>query len=248
MIIDEIVIEEKESDLNEIILEENKFIPHVEQIEVVSTNKDYTVEPTKGYFNKIIIKGDENLKPDNIIKHCTIFGVSGIAEADSKTIKNMIAGEEILELPEGITEIRKYAFYHFGANMKITKIPDSVISIGDGAFYNCPNLAITTVPAGVTEIRQNTFYKCTSLTELTFEGPITTINLPFQSCSNLKKIVMPNLTKVPSVTNTRTFDNICFDNSGFIYVPDVLIETIKNDSRWKTWADYIKPISELESE
>ena len=42
-------------------------------------------------------------------------------------------------------------------------IPDSVTSIGSGAFYYCTSLTSVTIPDSVTSIGINAFYGCTSL-------------------------------------------------------------------------------------
>ena len=43
-------------------------------------------------------------------------------------------------------------------------IPDSVTSIGDNAFSNCPKLNSVTIPASVTEIGNGAFSKCPNIT------------------------------------------------------------------------------------
>ena len=49
-------------------------------------------------------------------------------------------------------------------------IPDSVTSIGGGAFEDCDSLTSVTILDGVTRIGNNAFYNCDSLTSVTFEG------------------------------------------------------------------------------
>jgi len=49
-------------------------------------------------------------------------------------------------------------------------IPDSVTSIGRGAFRWCNSLTSITIPDGVTSIGEETFNDCSSLTAVTFLG------------------------------------------------------------------------------
>jgi len=56
-------------------------------------------------------------------------------------------------------------------------IPNSVTSLGYGAFFRCTNLANVTVPNGVTNIGKDAFYTCTSLTRLNFKGNAPSLGL-----------------------------------------------------------------------
>src|SRR5438876_2261928 len=49
-------------------------------------------------------------------------------------------------------------------------IPNSVISIGSGAFSHCPSLARVTIPNSVTSIGYEAFRRCTNLTNFTSLG------------------------------------------------------------------------------
>ena len=54
-------------------------------------------------------------------------------------------------------------------------IPNSVTSIGDGAFFGCRNLTNITIPNSVTSIGNNVFASCNSLTEITIPNTVTSI-------------------------------------------------------------------------
>ena len=49
-------------------------------------------------------------------------------------------------------------------------IPNSVTSIGGGAFYDCSSLTSVTIPNSVTSIGWSTFYNCTSLKDVYYTG------------------------------------------------------------------------------
>lgn len=49
-------------------------------------------------------------------------------------------------------------------------VPGSVTAIGEGAFYNCPNLTSVMIPEGVTNIADDAFFYCESLTTVYFMG------------------------------------------------------------------------------
>ena len=54
-------------------------------------------------------------------------------------------------------------------------IPDSVIEIGDHAFYGCKSLTSITIPDSVTSIGGSTFYGCSGLTSITIPNSVKKI-------------------------------------------------------------------------
>jgi hypothetical protein len=67
---------------------------------------------------------------------------------------------------------RLIADYAFGDGHKLTSvtIPNSVTSIGYGAFAYCTSLTSVTIPDGVTHIGDYAFHYCSSLETIVFEG------------------------------------------------------------------------------
>ena len=74
-------------------------------------------------------------------------------------------------------------------------IPNSVTSIGDGAFSGCSGLTSVTIPNSVTSIGQNTFYSCSGLTSVTIPNSVTSIgNGAFYGCTALMKVIVADIT------------------------------------------------------
>lgn len=100
-------------------------------------------------------------------------------------------------IPEGVTSISKYAFYHCDSLESIV-IPDSVTSIGEYAFYYCTNLKNVTLGKGVKSIGSWAFYHCESLESIVIPDNVTNIeNYAFAYCLNLNTVTLSKeMTKI----------------------------------------------------
>ena len=72
-------------------------------------------------------------------------------------------------------------------------IPNSVTTIGEGAFSNCNSLTSINIPNSVTTIGESAFWGCYSLTSINIPNNVTTIgNRAFGACFSLTSINIPN--------------------------------------------------------
>jgi hypothetical protein len=87
---------------------------------------------------------------------------------------------------------------------KNTLIPNSVTSIGNGAFFGCTGLTSITIPNSVTNIDNGAFNRCSGLTSITIPNSVTSIgDWTFLYCSGLTSIMIPN--SVTSIGNGAFF-------------------------------------------
>lgn len=72
-------------------------------------------------------------------------------------------------------------------------IPNSVTSIGDGAFWECSGLTSVTIPNSVINIGKKAFWGCECLTGIAIDNSVTRIEeQAFSYCRSLTSIEIPN--------------------------------------------------------
>lgn len=72
-------------------------------------------------------------------------------------------------------------------------IPNSVISIGESALYDCTALSSATIGNSVTTIGAEAFYGCKGLNDVVIPSFVTSIGHgAFGNCSGLKEVIIPN--------------------------------------------------------
>ena len=139
--------------------------------------------------------------------------------------------------------------------------------IGSSAFSSCSNLVSANFPL-VTYVENNAFAGCSKLVSVylplveTFGGSVfindtslETVDFPvlntiwekvFSDCTALKTVIL-RLNRVSQLKTADVFNNTPIANgTGYIYVPDNLVDQYKFADNWSTYASQIKPISELE--
>lgn len=144
-------------------------------------------------------------------------------------------------------------------NHRITKI-------GGYAFARHSGLLKVDIP-NVEQIETYGFNYCTGLTEIELPKCKYIAGQSFNSCSKLEKVVAPMCEQIGGHALTASKlsclvlggDKVCvLDNAaaiettpmkngtGFIYVPDNLVNSYKTATNWSVYSSQIKPLSEWE--
>lgn len=134
----------------------------------------------------------------------------------------------------------------FQNNSKLKSIDFPLLANVDrNICYNCSALESANLPAA-TKLGYYVFYGCKKLTRLDF--PVLTYieGYSFNGCSTLTTLILrsPTLCKL-NATTALTSTPIA-SGTGYVYVPDDLVDEYKAATNWSTYAAQIKPISELE--
>ena len=99
----------------------------------------------------------------------------------------------VYSIKKGVKVIADDAFSHCFYSLKSIIIPDSVTSIGDGAFSECNSLKSINIPDTVTRIGRSAFEDCYSLTSINIPPSLTTIeDRTFLGCHSLRNTNIPD--------------------------------------------------------
>ena len=101
-----------------------------------------------------------------------------------------------LDIPQGVKEIKSYAFYMCTSLTTIT-IPNSVTAIGDYAFDDCSNLDSVDFDdnSKIKTIGQSAFVSCENLASINFGANCKAETIgddAFSGCTNLENIIIPD--------------------------------------------------------
>ena len=140
-----------------------------------------------------------------------------------------------------VTSIGWYAFYGC-SNLTSVSFP-SVVTCGGNAFTACSLLTDVQIPL-LTEVTTNMFMSCSSLVKIKLPV-LQNINYNgFAYSGSFEILILPN-TQMCTLSNGNAFRNtkIAY-GTGYIYVPQILIEDYKTATNWVTYAEQFRAIED----
>lgn len=175
-------------------------------------------------------------------------------------------------IPNSVTKMGLYTFQD-SQLLKECILPDSITEIGMNAFIGCFNLTSDNfhIPANLKVIPRNFLSQCEKITgTINLPSSVTTLNttcfdmtqidtvkvnsiigingMAFNYCSKLVNFVIyadNGTDDMCSLYNSNVFNGTPIKNkTGYIYVPDNLVDSYKTRTNWSVYASQIKPLSE----
>ena len=113
----------------------------------------------------------------------------------------------------GIDEIEACEFN----DLKSVQIADSVVTIGDDAFYGCDNLKDVKLPKNLKYIEKNAFYGCKSIDNIEIPESVEKICSGAFSFTNISEINIPDNTLFNVYDNTYTYARAYEENTYTFY-------------------------------
>lgn len=145
---------------------------------------------------KLTYLGSQSFSECSKLRSITIYeGITNILPNTFKKCNQLISIN--LNHCNKLISIQDGAFYEC-FNMVSLNIPESVQYIGSGAFFGCYSLKNIKIPSKVTAINNNTFYYCCKLSSINIPEAVTMIgNNAFGYCSNLESVhIHQNIEKI----------------------------------------------------
>ena len=164
---------------------------------------NYLGEETQGKLSKldiseakIVTGGDKYLDTKSISYSGSILNGSFVFSVNNNDVipRYVFCQCKInsIRIPNSILSIEEYAFWGCRFLSSIT-IPNSVASIDSYAFDYCSGLTSITIPNSVTSIGSYAFNECRSLISITIPNSLTSIDsYTFGHCSGLASVTIPN--------------------------------------------------------
>ena len=123
-----------------------------------------------------------------LINEGTEYSITAYSGTGSKVaIPASVGGIPVTTISAGVFNSKSFTSIN---------IPNSITSIGNGAFAYCTSLTSVNIPTGITSISDNMFSNCTSLKSITIPDSVTSIgSSAFESCSSLTNVTLPNSVK-----------------------------------------------------
>lgn len=139
-----------------------------------------------------------------------------------------------------------------------TDVVDGLLDCSITSLYNDRVLSTSTygiayrsnlVSAKLTKLESlggYTFANCSALQRVELPSAALLGNYAFRNCENLSELILEN-PEGCRLNATSVFSGSSIANgTGYVYVPDNAVEVYKTATNWVTYAEQIKPISELE--
>ena len=175
-----------------------------------------------------------NVASDNS-NYCSVDGV--LFNKDKTTLIQYPGGKQgSYTIPNSVTSIGDGAFDDCDGLTSVT-IPNSFTCIGEDAFSYCDGLTSVTIPNSVTSIGEDAFGWCSGLTSVTIGNSVTSIgDGAFSECYGLTSVT--NYASTPQNLGSNVWNGV--DKSTCVlYVPAGSISAYQSADVWKNFTNIL---------
>ena len=160
----------------------------------------------------------------------------------SKDMSRLIAVptcKDSIQIPESVIEIGDWAFYGCSSITSV-EIPNGVKSIGKNAFSGCTSLASIRIPNRIKKIGDSAFSDCTSLTSIEIPGSVRIIKEnAFDGCTSLTEVHLGQMVGCSRLLLQKALQNLDYKKIT-LYVPIGSGDDYRNDMSFREFKNVIE--------
>ena len=216
---------------------------------VAPSTESQTIVADSGYnglsnvtINPVTSSIDSDIKETNIRQGVNILGVTGTLVEGNTDIEDSFVTRTITTYSnDRVTTVGSQAFR--GSKLTSVSLPN-VTKVDAYGFDTCSSLVDVYLPK-VTTLNNYAFQKCTSLVTMEFQQKISTQGAVWINCSALTTLILRGSTMSGLGNKNCLQGTPIASGTGYIYVPDNLVDTYKANTNWSNYATQIKGLSEL---
>ncbi len=162
-----------------------------------------------------------NLETLTLSSNITTIGSYAFSECPKLTNISFVGADPNYVVEDGIIYNQnktKLILYPKSKTDASFTIPETVVEIGNSAFYSCTSLTSVTMPNVVT-IGSNAFQNCTYIETVSMPEVTTINNYAFYSCTKLSSVDMPKVEKIYTAAfyNCRLLESLELPSIKSIY-------------------------------
>ena len=140
-----------------------------------------------------------------------------------------------------ITTLGDYKFYGDDAVTGVNC--ENLQIVGSNCFYDCDGLYSVYLP-GIRSLHSYAFYNCSYLQRVELGENLQSMeNYIFGNCNNLKRVIIRNSSRVPDIGSDLFQNSSITRGTGFVFVPNELIDSYRSHAIWSKYANAIDGIT-----
>ncbi len=171
----------------------------------------------------------------SIPKSVTYIGQGAFSRCQNLTSVQVEEGNPVYDSRGNCNAIIETASNTLIEGWEFSSIPNSITSLGEGAFSGCYDMKSFNIPSSVTRIGSEAFWGC-GLTSVSIPESVTSIGTYAFYCTSLKSMYCYGKTA------PKTEGEIFFDvnlNRVTLFVPEESIDAYKAKEPWKSFGNII---------
>lgn len=196
------------------------------------------------------LQADKQTLVDNLV-------TKGVEATNDETFTSLVPKVLDIQTGGGSSKYapKRISFYEYNGtdlDYELSNLDTSNITNMGFMFQYCTNvtkLDLSNFNTSKVTYMRSMFHMCTSIEELDLSvfdtTTVTDTGYMCNNCTKLTKLIINNSNVFKMTDADMLYNTPIQKGNGYVYVPDELVDTYKTANNWSTYANQIKPLSEL---